>query len=141
MTGDDDDWTTLSVRRQTAKHFNRIKKEAAQDAEIARDYSADGFINILLSMWTDDDLMAGDSSDADEIARKVAEHLEGSKPLAEMQFDDWFHKDHAQTVAYAIIEELDEVDFEFTDGAGGLSYDDVVAASEQGTRRALEALE
>jgi hypothetical protein len=44
--------------------------------------------------------------DSDEIARKVAERLEGSKPLAEMEFEDWFEPDYAKTIATHIESEI-----------------------------------
>jgi hypothetical protein len=45
--------------------------------------------------------------DADDIARRVAERLEGAKPLDEMAFEDWFEPDYAQTIAHHISADLD----------------------------------
>jgi len=45
-------------------------------------------------------------SDADDVAREVVERLEGSKPLAEMEFEDWFEPDYAQTIASHIESEI-----------------------------------
>jgi len=44
--------------------------------------------------------------DADDVARKVVERLEGSKPLAEMEFDDWFEPNYAKTIADHIEAEM-----------------------------------
>lgn len=44
--------------------------------------------------------------DSDEVAQKVVERLEGSKPLAEMEFEDWFEPDYAQTIASHIESEI-----------------------------------
>jgi len=50
--------------------------------------------------------------DADKIAQVVVERLEGSKPLEDMAFDDWFEPDHAQTVALQIVDELEDLELE-----------------------------
>ena len=41
-----------------------------------------------------------------EIADAVVERLEGSKPLEDMAFDDWFEPDHAETIARHVAAEL-----------------------------------
>lgn len=51
--------------------------------------------------------------DPEEVAQVVVERLEGSKPLEDMAFDDWFEPNHAQTVALKIVEELEGLDLEF----------------------------
>ena len=39
-------------------------------------------------------------------ADAVVERLEGSKPLEDMAFDDWFEPDHAETIAAHINAEI-----------------------------------
>ena len=48
--------------------------------------------------------------DADSIAETVAGRLEGSKPLEDMAFDDWWKPNHAQTIALSVVDELEGVD-------------------------------
>jgi len=44
--------------------------------------------------------------DSDAIADAVAERLEGSKPIEDMAFEDWFEPDYATTIANQIQAEL-----------------------------------
>jgi len=75
----------------------------------------DTWDQLLLWLYEDarDDPLDNNSVDADEVAQVVVERLEGSKPLEDMAFDDWFEPNHGQTVAVKIVEELDNMDLAF----------------------------
>jgi len=131
-----DDWSSLPVRESTR---DRFKEERPEDAS-----SADEFLNTLLDQYTDET----EGVDANEIARQVTKRLQGSKPLAEMAFEDWFQPDYARTIADHIESELmmsddyagivAELVAKEVGGSGGMSYEDVVSASEAGARAALD---
>ena len=55
------------------------------------------------------------SVDTDAIADAVAARLEGSKPLEDMAFEDWFEPDYAQTIARHIEAEIEFGEIELND--------------------------
>jgi hypothetical protein len=83
----------------------QITKEQACELDARREYDDEPYKSVIARILKDGD---GNNSaiDSDEVARKVAERLEGSKPLAEMEFDDWFEPDYAKTIATHIGSEI-----------------------------------
>ena len=49
-------------------------------------------------------------ADAEALADAVADRLEGSKPIEDMAFEDWFEPDYAMTIARQLNAELLEGD-------------------------------
>lgn len=47
-----------------------------------------------------------EESDVERVAKRVAERLEGAKPLEDMAFDDWFEPDYTETIARHITAQL-----------------------------------
>ena len=87
------EWTSLSVTEEQKQKIQSAQKDAGHDGAIGR------FIVQQVN--------SGKSNEtADDVARKVVERLEGSKPLAEMEFEDWFEPNYAQTIANNIEAEL-----------------------------------
>jgi len=80
----------------------QITKDQAEQLQERKQYDDESYKSVIAR------LLETDSSaiDTDEIARKVEERLQGSKPLAEMEFDDWFEPDYAKTIATHIGNEI-----------------------------------
>ena len=92
-----DDTTTIEI---TEDQRDELKALKAHDRE-----SYKSVIGRLLES-TDAEMEAAADVDPDDLARRVAERLEGSKPLEDMAFEDWFEPDYAETIAAHINAEI-----------------------------------
>ena len=72
-----------------------------------------------------DSMDGSDAPDAEQVAKTVVARLEGSKPLEEMAFDDWWEPDYAQTIALSVVDELEDVDIAWDEPEGGGFPDDL----------------
>jgi len=87
----------MSKNYVTIKIPEATKQEAKADSRTYEQIMQDG-----LGKERSNDVQLDEA----EVAKQVEERLQGSKPLAEMEFEDWFEPDYAKTIATHIESEL-----------------------------------